>query len=115
MRYRRLDSNGDYVFGQGPSEFLVNSAAAVAQAVQTRLLLWTGEWFLDSTQGTPYFQQVLGFNTKAAYDAAIKARILGTQGVAQLLSYSSSLIGRALSVIASVQTIYSITPVMVSV
>lgn len=39
MRYRVLSPTGDYTFGQGPGEFLVNSPAAVAQAIGTRLRL----------------------------------------------------------------------------
>jgi hypothetical protein len=117
MRYRMLSPTGDYVFGNGPGEFLVDSSAAVAQAISTRLKLWQGEWFLDQTQGVPYPTQILGYNTQASYDAAIQTAILNTPGVSQLLAYSSTLTRstRALSISATVETIYSSTPITVNV
>lgn len=108
MRYRALDANGDMVFGQGPSEFLVNSPEAVAQAVKTRLLLISGEWFLDTTEGTPYLTEILGTNTQTIYDQAIQERILATPGVLSIDNYSSSLdrAKRQLSVQCTITTAY---------
>jgi hypothetical protein len=117
MRVRPLSPSGDYTIG---SQWLVNSPQAVEQAIQTRLKLWLGEWFLDLSDGTPYFTQVLGERYNKNPDAAIKARILGTPGVSQLISYSSTFNSptdsnrRTLTVNATVQTIYSATPIAVS-
>jgi len=92
----------------------------VEQAIKTRLKLWLGEWFVDLTDGTPYPTQVLGERYGKSPDAAIKARILGTPGVTQLISYSSSFnapsdgVRRTLTVNATVQSLYSVTPVSVS-
>lgn len=112
MRYRKLDADGDYVFGGGQADFLKDSPEAVAQAVQTRLRLARGEWFLDKTEGTPW-DQILGKYTAGTYDAAIRQRILGTQGVRELAAYSSSLNSEAreLSVTATINTIYGTIPV----
>lgn len=117
MRYRRLH-NGDYVFGNDGCpfpEFYVNQPEAVAQAVQTRLLLFTGEWFLDTTEGTPYSTAILGKGTQAIYDGAIKSRILGTPGVSALLAYGSELDTntRGLLVSATIMTVYSQNPVVI--
>lgn len=111
MRYRALNSSGDFVFGRGMAEYLVNSPAAVAQAVQTALLLHQGEWFLDLTVGMPWETQVIGYNTKSLYDAAIKNQILGVQGVRSILAYSSSLntATRLLSVQVTINTIFGQT------
>lgn len=108
MRYRALSATGDSTFGSGSTAFLVNSPAAVAQAIQTRLLLETGEFFLDISEGTPYSTEILGRSTTTTYDAAIRDRILGTEGVTAISAYSSSLnrATRALTVNATVQTIY---------
>src|SRR5260364_424406 len=54
MRYRRLDAAGDYAFGRGLSDFEQDTPEAVAQAVKTRLALRFGEWFLDTSDGTPW-------------------------------------------------------------
>ena len=126
LRVRALDSNGDYQFGRGSVEFIVDSSAAVAQKIKTRLSLWQGTWFLDSAAGTPWMQQILGrhatvpppapgLKVGALYDIALKQAILNTKGVSQLLSYASTLDSttRALSVTAQVQTIFSKTPITI--
>jgi len=117
MRYRTLTASGDYTFGHGPSEFLVNSPATVAQAVLTALLLHQGEWFLDTTVGMPWETQVLGYGTQSLYDAAIKAAILSVEGVQAITSYSSSLnrTTRALTVNATISTIYGSANVVTNV
>lgn len=114
MRYRKEDADGDYVLG-GAAAFLVDSPEAVAQAVVTRLRLIRGEWFLDTTAGMPW-DQVLGKNTQGTADTAIRQCILGTQGVVEITEYSSSFDEdtRALTVVATITTIYGITTVQVS-
>lgn len=117
MRYRKLDSDGDYTLGAG-GDWHVDSPEAVAQAVKTRLGLWTGEWFLDSTDGTPWNEQILGKRTRGKnYDAAIRQRILGTQGVSEISEYSSTFDGntRALSVSATITTIYGTTQISLTI
>jgi len=106
MRYRALTATGDSTIFSGNTMFLVNSPAAVAQAISTRLKLWQGQWFLDTTLGMPWMQQVIGKHTQSVRDAAIQNTILGTPGVNQIVSYSSTLNGRALSVVCVVDTIY---------
>ncbi|WP_175984549.1 hypothetical protein [Burkholderia stabilis] len=108
MRYRKQDADGDYVFGGGDADFLVNTPETVAQAVLTRLRLLRGEWFLDTTVGMPWATDVLGKYTNGTYDAAIRQCILGTQGVTEITSYSSSVDPetRALTVSATINTIY---------
>lgn len=116
MRYRKLTSNGDYTFGTG-SDFYANSPEAVGQAVRTRLALWEGEWFLDTTEGTPYSTEVLGVRTQPLYDRAIQQRIAGTLGVVEISSYQSQL-GRGdrhLEVTAAVSTLYGAATVETTV
>jgi len=113
MRYRKLTASGDFSFGHQQSDYWNNVPDAVGQAVQTRLLLFTGEWFLDTSDGTPWRTEVLGKYTMQTYDAVIKDRILSTPGVNSILSYSSSFNGntRSLSVSATIDTIYGSTPI----
>lgn len=118
MRYRALDENGDYTFGRGAGNFLVNSPDAVRQSIQTRLGLLQGEWYLNQQDGTPWLQQILvkGAVSKV-YDLAIQTRILQTQGVKSLITYSSTVNPdlRSLDVSSLVQTIYSVDPINVDV
>lgn len=112
MRYRALDENGDYTFGQGNGNFLVNSPACVAQAVKTRLLLLTGEWFLDTADGTPYAEDILGKSNQLTRDSVIRARILGTEGVTEIVEYESSLSpNRDFTVTARINTAFGQTTV----
>jgi hypothetical protein len=118
MRYRALDANGDYSGGRGSGNFLINSPACVAQSVLTRLKLWQGQWFLDVTEGTPWLQSILGKTTKQAYDLAIRARVLATNGVTGIASYSSTLntVTRALTVTMTIDTQFGqavMTPIII--
>ena len=108
LSYRKLDINGDYVFGKGTANFYVDSPEAVAQAVKTRLALREGDWFLDINYGTPYDSQILGAGKVATYDLAIQEVILNTQGVKSIVSYSSGVDPntRAAFVSCTIETIY---------
>jgi len=111
MRYRREDSDGDYTFGQGDNSFLINSPECVAQAVKTRFLLWRGQWFLDTTTGTPYIQAILGKHAPDVYNLAIRDRIQGTPGVNSIISFDTSVNGdsRRVTFTATIDTIYGTT------
>lgn len=113
MRYRREDDNGDYTFGQGNDTWLIDSPKAVAQAVKTRFLLWRGQWFLDTTDGTPWIQSVLGKQRPETYNLAIRQRILETRGVNSILSFDTTLNTSSRRVVftATIDTIYGTTTV----
>ena len=111
MRVRALSPSGDYQFGQGLSNFLIDSSAAVGQEVVTRLKLIQGEWFLDQTVGTPWNTQILGYGTGPTRDLAIKNVILTTPFVTALTSFSSNLnlTTRKYTVSATLETFYGTT------
>ncbi|MGI4946729.1 MAG: hypothetical protein ACRYHQ_40250 [Janthinobacterium lividum] len=115
MRYRKLDAAGDYVFGNGQADFYRDQPEAVAQAVQTRLALFLAEWFLDTADGTPWNTQVLGERTGPLYDLALRNRVLGTPNVTAITAYASQFNpqARAIGVQVSVETAFSVTPVVV--
>jgi len=108
MRYRRLDNNGDMVFGHGDTAYLKDSPECVAQAVVTRLGLLRGEWFLDLTEGTPYVPAVMGKHTGESYDFVIQQRVLETEGVTGIEEYESISDGetRKLTVNIRINTVY---------
>jgi hypothetical protein len=113
MRVRTLSSIGDYTFGQGTANFLIDTPITVGQEVETRLALMQGEWYLDLTAGCPWHTEILGYNTTATRDLAIKSVILGTQGVKALLSYVSNVdaVTRAFTVSAEILTVYGTTSI----
>lgn len=109
MRVRAMTASGDMTFGQGSANYLVDSPAAVAQLVLTRLKLWAGEWFLDRSAGVPWMTQVLGTGTSQSSNAAIRAVIQATEGVLSISNYSNvaNTQKRTLAVQVTILTIYS--------
>lgn len=55
----KLDTNGDLDITDSELS-LTSGAEAVIQDLQIRLSFFLGEWFLDTRQGIPYYQQILG-------------------------------------------------------
>ena len=112
MKVRKLTSEGDYMLGHGALDFYQDSADGVAQNVGTRLALWRGTWFIDTTEGTPWLQQVLG--KKEAVDVVLRTRILETPGVLSIESFDAILDSntRRLSVTATINTQFGSAEVM---
>ena len=108
MRYRKLDAAGDYTFGNRQNDFHRDTPHTVAQAVQTRLALFTGEWFLNIADGTPWRTEVLGKTPLKSVDMVIGERILGTPGVTRITRYTSvfNIDTRTLSMTAAIDTLY---------
>ena len=111
MRYRRLDSNGDYTFGQNNQNFVVD-AESVKQAIYTKLNLLYGEWWENIEDGLPFFEQIAGkFGTSEnlnSADLVIRERIINTEGVSQIIEYQGTFDSqnRTYSVYTKVNTIY---------
>ncbi len=91
MRYRKLDANGDYSFGHGVADFWIDQPEAVAQAALTRMMMFTGDWYLAPADGTPWRTEILGKGTEATRDMALQARALGTPGCIGMPFYASRL------------------------
>lgn len=113
MRVRALDASGDYTFGRGAANFLIDTPAAVAQLVRTRLGLLRGEWFLDVTEGFDLAGKVQGYQAAAARDIEIRRVILETPGVTSITSYSSAVdpVTRKMTMQATVATAYGETTI----
>ena len=78
--YRRLDANGDPLMGRGQASFATD-LEAVAQAIRTRLLLFSGEWWENRNAGTPVFESMLGATNPQRPEVIallLKQRILST-------------------------------------
>lgn len=93
MKYRRLTESGDYSFGSADQDFVYNLEAC-AQAIKTRLDLLLDTFWRDLSDGLPLFQRILGASGSEsnllAVDNIIQQRIRGTQGVTDIVSYSST-------------------------
>ncbi len=88
MTVRRLDANGDIV--TSGQQFITERLEA-GQTVVTRLKLFLNEYFRDLTEGTPWFQDILGKATNLGVkEAAIKRRILQTEGVNSIITFDTN-------------------------
>jgi hypothetical protein len=67
---------------------LTSGLAAKRQHLEQRLRTFLGEWFLDTSRGVPYFQDILVKNPNFnAVSAAFKNTILGTAGALEILEF----------------------------
>lgn len=88
MTVRRLDDETGDIVTRG-RQFL-SGREEIAQTVLTRLRLFLGEYFRDITDGTPWYEQILGkFQNLSAAEAALRARIANTPGVIRLTRFSA--------------------------
>lgn len=92
MKYRKLDENGDMIFGNNKYDFLLDTNA-VAQAIKTKILLLKKEWWEDVRIGTPLFTSMLGSamipEQKTAIDLVLRDRILEVPNVESILDFES--------------------------
>ena len=88
MTVRKLDPvTGDIVTS---GDQFINGREEIAQTIQTRLRLFSGEYFRDITIGTPWFDKILTKQgTASSKDAIIKNVIARTPGVVRLTSYNT--------------------------
>jgi len=88
---------------------IVDGLDQIRQKLQIRLQFFYGEWYLDTTQGVKYFDEIFIKNpTLARIQSILKSVITDTPGVNELLSMTCDLdkTKRQLSVTFTVNTIY---------
>lgn len=111
MTVRLLDSDGDITTS---GRQFTTEVEEVAQTVKTRLRLFLGEYFRDVTDGTPWWESILGKEgTLSSKEAIIKNRIIRTEGVTQLIEFNTDfdINTRAYTVTAGILTQYGSTTV----
>ena len=70
---------------------LVQDLDQLQQSLKERLQFFLTEWFLDTESGVPFYTDVLIKNPNVPrIDSIIKAKILDTDGVLELIEYDSS-------------------------
>ena len=110
--------NGDPAYGNGAACFLAD-LDAVAQIIETSLLLFQGEWWKDRTIGLPVFQSIVGQaenNRQATISLLIQQVILGVEYVTAISNvqflYTSA--NRSFSYACNVQTAFGTVTVTYS-
>lgn len=105
MTVRRLDDNGDIVTS---GQQFITGTDEISQTIKTRLRLFLGEYFRDITDGTPWFQSILGKGSSVANkEVLLRNRIIQTQGVLKLTKFETdfNINTRTYSVNVSVLTV----------
>jgi hypothetical protein len=78
-------------FGRSQLNLWIDQPEGVAQWIMSRLRLNYGEWFANTSDGTPWAAQVLGERTQATRDAVVRSRVFQTGGVVSMTGYNSVL------------------------
>lgn len=107
MKYRALDQNGDYVFGNNNQDY-IDGVDAIAQAIRTKILLFYGEWWENIGVGIPMFQSIIGERNpealKQSVSLLVTERVLETPGVLSIENVEITREGRALDMTITVNT-----------
>lgn len=80
----RAFENGDIV--TSGNQFKTGKTAT-AQGIKHRLRMFLGEYFLDATDGTPWFQSILGKTPDGVAEISIKQRIITAPDVVAITSF----------------------------
>lgn len=68
---------------------VVVDAAAIGQHVRQRLMTFQGEWFLDTDAGVVWLDEIFGRGYDPALaESVVKAEILDTDGVQEIVTFS---------------------------
>mgnify|MGYP003403386539 CR=1 FL=1 len=87
-----LDTNSHDLDTSGYTLHLSDGLAATAQRIKIRLKFFLGEWFLDTAQGVPYYEDILVKNPDLnIVKADLQKQILTTPEVKELLSFDLAL------------------------
>lgn len=119
LRYRRIDTNGDYIFGNGKFDFQKDIDAFV-QAVKTKLQFFKGEWWEDTSAGVPFYQEIAGVMIKGDDDKDLITQVYlnvisSVFGFSETISYNDAFDydNRKYSLTANVETIWGTTTIEV--
>ena len=107
MIIRALDSEGDWTFGKGLSNYN-KETRAIEQNISTRYNEWVGDCFFNSEAGIDWYNR-LDYGSKDILENDIKSLILKSYGVVEILSISSTLINRVFNATYTIRTIFSTT------
>lgn len=107
--YRKLDENGDYVWGNSMNDML-SGQEAMRQVIQTRLHAIQGEWWEGDRTALPYYTEMLGAPGSMAQiqkiDLMIIARLMDTINVVNVTDFVSSFSARKYQCSCNVHTVY---------
>jgi len=107
MIVSRLTPAGDWTFGKGRANYAQRSEA-ITQTVSTRIKSMRGDWFLDTSHGSPW-RGILGQpGDETRLVAEVRRVVLATQGVRQVTRVTATRAAdRSVSVSLTYRDIYN--------
>jgi hypothetical protein len=108
MAVRRIDTNGDWTFGQGKANYAIG-AEEVLQNVITRIQSFKNDWFLDTEQCIDWLNILSNKNNKKIIEDEIERVTFSTPGVRSIKQlYLIESTKRSASVYLKFDTIYDV-------
>lgn len=88
-----LNDNGDIAFDNGDAPLVTDEQRQdVAQRLQIKLRTFAGEWFLNTSIGVPYDEQIFGKGRKkSSIDLIFQTQILEEPDVLEITQFDSVL------------------------
>ena len=118
MKDLALDKTTHDLIYTGTDLLMVDELDQVEQSLKERLLFYRQEWFLDTTIGIPFYDEVLVKNPNIPnIENIIKAEIMDTPGALELLSFKSEFDSqsRSYSVSFSLRTEFGVASLELSI
>lgn len=106
MIFRNLDSNHDWTFGNGLSNY-VSGNDAIGINIQTRLLSWIGDCFFALNAGIDWANRMGRKGQDGILKSDLKRIILQSFGVTGITAFSTVLVDRTLNAHYDVNTVFS--------
>lgn len=107
MSVRAIDTNRDWMFGQGRQSYKVGEAE-LGQMINTRVLSFLGDCFFATDEGIDWWNLLGRGNQKEQLlKQSIGLTILNTEGVTAINNVDIMRRGRDVVIYYDVQTIYS--------
>lgn len=88
-----IKKDGDLDLTEGRLSLINTQQDLTAQRLTIKLRTYRGEWYLDLSEGIPYFQRIFrrSSNAKAVADTIFKNEINNDEGVISLNGFTSTL------------------------
>ena len=93
MRIRNIDKDNDWCFGKGNNDY-VTAAYAVGLDVKLRLQEWLNDCFFALSSGIDWKRRLGDYNQKLFLDGDIRRVARETNGVLDIVNFTSSITGR---------------------
>lgn len=105
MKFRSLDKNGDWNFGQGKASYATD-IYAICLNIKTRLLSWKYDCFFDYEAGIDWKNRLGDKNQFFLLKSDVAVTIMQTDGVNNLLSFEANLKDRTFESYFYIDTVY---------